>query len=388
MENILQNKFEELFKLKPEVVASAPGRLNFIGEHVDYCAGLVLPFAIDYRTQVVISRRTDNKIAIYSMQMPGKILEIDIEKWNSYQGNKNWSSYVIGSIWALGLFENVNFTGLNLVIDGNVPLGAGLSSSAALEAAVVLALNTLFELQFSLKQLALIAQKGENEFVGVPCGIMDQSISLMAKANTALLLDCKDLSTSYVSLEFENADLELLAVDTMAHHSLADGGYANRRRSVENAAAVLDINTLREITLNDYLSHRNKLDLETFQRGLHVVSEIQRVLEMVESLKNNNWSKVGELLTQSHNSLRDLYEVSCPELNCVVDIALTNRALGARMVGGGFGGSAIVLVAKSQVENIKNEIFKAFKNNNFLTPRFFSTQSSRGAEIEFSSALN
>jgi galactokinase len=359
----------------PDVIASAPGRVNLIGEHIDYSHGFVLPFAISFRTTAHIRRRDDQVIRIRSKQQIDEEISSSIaDLAPGAQGG--WERYVLGVMWALGINK-----GVDIEIDGEVPLGAGLSSSAALECAVATGLNDLFSLGLDNKQLALLAQKAENEYVGVPCGIMDQSVSIMAEAGSALLLDCRDLSTTLVPFDLGASGLELLIIDTQAHHALVDGEYAKRRQACESACAKLHISSLRDIEMSALVAKRELLSVEEFKRAHHAVSEMARTLEAVVVLKRQDFVALGSLITQSHNSLRDDYEVSCPELNCAVDTALAYGALGARMIGGGFGGSAIALAEQGQIQAIKSAIAGAFESAQFAAPRFFTSLPSQGAKV-------
>ena len=361
--------------LTPDVIASAPGRVNLIGEHIDYSQGFVLPFAITYRTTAQIRRREDQLIRIRSKQQIDDVITSSIADLTpGAQGG--WERYVLGVIWALGISD-----GVDIEIDGDVPLGAGLSSSAALECAVATGLNELFSLGLDNKQLALLAQKAENEYVGVPCGIMDQSVSIMAEAGSAFLLDCRDLSTTLVPFDLGASGLELLIIDTQAHHALVDGEYAKRRQACESACSKLHISSLRDIEMSALVAQRELLTVEEFKRAHHAVSEMARTLEAVDVLQRKDFVALGSLVTQSHVSLRDDYEVSCPELNCAVDVALARGALGARMVGGGFGGSAIALAEQGQIQEIKSAIADAFKSAQYAEPRFFTSLPSKGAQL-------
>ena len=374
MSNI-DKAFVETFGHTPSIIAAAPGRVNLIGEHIDYSDGFVLPFAINDRTYAAVRIRDDKKVRIVSAQRRRKIIEVHLDSVKP--GLKGeWERYPLSVIWALGINQ-----GVDIMIDGNVPLGAGLSSSAALECSVATALNHLFSLGFSLQDLARLTQKGENEYVGVPCGIMDQSVSLMAQIGSALLLDCRDLSTRNVSFDVASSGLELLIIDTQAHHSLTDGGYAERRASCESATAKLGIQSLRDLSLEQLLQSRSLLTNTEFIRVQHAVTEMVRVLNAVLALENKDFKQLGELLNQSHASLRDDYTVSCPELNVAVDASLTAGALGARMVGGGFGGSAIALIHVSKTKATIEAVEKAFMENAFKAPRFFTSLPSQGAEI-------
>ena len=373
----LANTFTALFSGNPEIVCEAPGRVNLIGEHVDYCDGFVLPFAISDRTYAVIKRRPDRKIRISSMQRPNEIFETSLDELQP-SGEGNWERYICGVIWAFG--DRIT-SGLEILVDGHVALGAGLSSSAALECSVAFGLDQLFETRFSLAQLAKLAQRAENDFVGMPCGIMDQSVSLMAKAGNALLLDCRDLSTEQIPLDLASAGLELLIIDTQAHHALVDGGYAERRASCESAAAKLGIKALRDCSISQLEGSRSTLTELEYMRAEHIVNDIERVHECVDRLKNNDFTAVGNILTKSHASLRDLFEISCPELNLAVDAALKNSSLGGRMIGGGFGGSAIALFKVADIPQAKRAIAEAFKEAGFTEPRFFTSLPSAGASV-------
>jgi galactokinase len=361
--------------LSPDVITSAPGRVNLIGEHIDYSEGFVLPFAISYRTTAQLRLRDDQMIRLRSKQRMDDVITTSISDL-APESQGGWERYVLGVIWALGLSK-----GVDIEIDGEVPLGAGLSSSAALECAVATGLNELFSLGLDKKQLALLTQKAENQYVGVPCGIMDQSVSLMAEAGSALLLDCRDLSTSLVPFDLGASGLELLIIDTQAHHALVDGEYAKRRQACESACVKLGISSLREIDLTSLLANRDQLTKEELMRAHHAVSEMARTLAAVDVLKRKDFVALGALINRSHISLRDDYEISCPELNCAVDVALTHGAFGARMIGGGFGGSAIALAQKGQIQEIKNAITAGFKSAGYTEPRFFTSLPSEGAKV-------
>ena len=366
--------FQSIFGSDPDVVAAAPGRINLIGEHIDYSDGFVLPFAISSRTTVAIKKRNDQKIRLASAQRHSTIFESRIDQLHPGDPGK-WERYPLGVIWALGIKD-----GLDIFVDGRVPLGAGLSSSAALECSVAVALNYLFDLKLTNTDLAKLTQKAENDFVGMPCGIMDQSISLMGQAGHALLLDCRDLSTKLIPIDLAASDLELLIIDTQAHHSLVDGGYAERRGNCESAAAKLG-KSMRELNLAELESGKSKLTEVEYRRARHAVTEIARVLECVKALEEKDFALVGKLLNSSHQSLRDDYNVSCPELDLAVETSNKSGALGARMVGGGFGGSAIALLKRSDIQSAKDAITKAFALNGFKAPRFFESLPSDGAQV-------
>jgi len=371
----IQEKFLEIFGEEPDLIAAAPGRVNLIGEHIDYSEGFVLPFAIKDRTTAAIRKRDDSTVRIASAQRRNKVVTVDIN--NVKPGLKGeWERYALAVLWSMGVK-----TGVDLLIDGHVPLGAGLSSSAALECSVATAVNHLFDMGFSLEDLARLTQKAENQYVGVPCGIMDQSVSLMATVGSALLLDCRDLSTRNIPFDVASSGLELLIIDTQAHHALTDGGYAERRASCESVAAKLAIKSMRELSMAQLDAGKELLTPVEYVRARHAVSEMQRVLDCVEALSKSDFVKVGELINQSHASLRDDYTVSCPELDTTVDTSLAAGALGARMVGGGFGGSAIALIQASKTTETIRAVEKAFANKKFKAPRFFTSLPSQGAEV-------
>ena len=371
----LASKFQEVFGTLPDVIASAPGRVNLIGEHVDFLDGFVLPFAISDATTVAIAKNSSNKIRCASIQKKGAVSTIDCANIAPKSGEA-WTRYPIGVLWSLGIE-----TGIDILVDGQVPLGAGLSSSAALECAVATAINELFNLGLTLPELARAAQRAENIYVGMPCGIMDQSVSLMATEGNALLLDTRDLSIEQIPFNIAPLGLELLVIDTQVHHALVDGGYAERRASCEKAIADLGITSLRDISISEFVARKPELDEKTYLRAFHGVTEMQRVLDAVALLKAGDFVGFGEIVTAAHISLRDNYTVSCPELNLAVDTALKFGALGSRMIGGGFGGSAIALIKAKDSELIKSEIKNGFMKARFKSPRFFSALPSAGAQI-------
>jgi galactokinase len=312
-------------------------------------------------------------VRIASHQRKEKIFSIDIH--DVKPGSKgDWEKYVLGVLWSLGIT-----TGVDILVDGSVPAGAGLSSSAALECSVAVGLNELFSLNKSLEDLARATQKAENDYVGMPCGIMDQSVSLMGKVGAALLLDCQDLTTESVPFNVADAGLELLIIDTQAHHALVDGGYAERRAACESVAAKLNIPSMRHLTLEELQANREKITETEFIRARHAVTEIARVLAAVTALRASDFETLGELINQSHTSLRDDYAVSCPELDLAVAASLEAGAIGSRMVGGGFGGSAIALIKAQDVAKTREAVTAAFESRGFKRPRFFTSLPSAGA---------
>jgi galactokinase len=375
--SLIEEKFFETYGEEPDLTAAAPGRVNLIGEHIDYSEGFVLPFAINDRTMTAVRMRDDSTVRVASVQRRNTIVTVDIR--DVKPGLKgDWERYVLGVLWSMGIT-----TGVDLLIDGRVPLGAGLSSSAALECSVATAMNHLFDLGFSLEQLARLTQRAENEYVGVPCGIMDQSVSLMATNGFVLLLDCRDLSTRNIPFDVAVHGLELLIIDTQAQHALIDGGYAERRASCKSVTSTLNVKSMRDVTLNQLDSYRNQLTNTDYLRARHAVTEMKRVLDCVDALSNADFIKVGHLINESHISLRDDYSVSCPELDTAVEASLLAGALGSRMVGGGFGGSAIALIQASKTAETVHAVERAFVDKKFKPPRFFTSLPSQGAELLF-----
>jgi len=372
----LESAFQELFGRKAEVLAEAPGRVNLIGEHIDYSEGFVLPFAIADRTYAAIARNNDGLVRIASQQRKNRIFTIDINDVKPGSAG-DWEKYVLGVIWTLDIS-----TGVDILVDGHVPSGAGLSSSAALECSVAVGLNALFSLGKSLEDLARATQKAENDYVGMPCGIMDQSVSLMGREGSALLLDCRDLSTESVPFDVASQGLELLIIDTQAHHALVDGGYAERRASCESVAAKFSIPSMRNLSMEVLDSRKSEITDIEYIRARHAVTEIARVKDAVAALKASDFTTLGRLINESHISLRDDYTVSCPELDAAVDTSLEAGALGSRMVGGGFGGSAIALIKADQIDSVKEAIKKSYAAKGFKAPRFFTSLPSAGASAQ------
>jgi galactokinase len=371
--------FEESFGRASAGVWSAPGRVNLIGEHTDYNLGFVLPFAINRRTVVALGLRDDAVIRVAS-EFADEVAEIAIADL-SPERLAGWSAYPLGVAWALGEFgaDLAAVPGVDLYIASTVPVGAGLSSSAAIESAVAVALNDVWRLGFDRQTLAKVGQLAENKAVGAPTGIMDQSASLLGQEDHAVFLDCRSLDSSLVPLGFAEAGLELLIIDTGVSHSHATGGYAARRASCEEGARVLGVDSLRDLAVDDLVRARELLDDETFRRVRHVVTENQRVLDTVIALRETGPHAIGDLLDASHISMRDDFEISVPELDLAVEVAQANGALGARMTGGGFGGAAIALVPSEGISRIQVAIDGAFAEHGFGQPTMFTVTAAAGA---------
>jgi galactokinase len=372
--------FEAITGRAPDGLWSAPGRVNLIGEHTDYNAGFVLPFAIDRRTLVAAGAREDAVLRVAST-FSDQVIEVPLAELDSVRGQADWAGYPLGVAWALGRSgaDLAAVPGLDLVIDSNVPVGAGLSSSAAIECAVALALDELWRLGMSRPALARVGQLAENEYVGAPTGIMDQSASLLGVRDAAVFLDCRSLESEVVPLGLEAAGLAVLVMDTGVSHSHATGGYGDRRAACEAGAAALGVPALRDLTVDDLPRAREALDDVTFRRVRHVVTENARVLDVVRTLREDGPTAIGALLDASHASLRDDFEVSVPELDLAVETAREHGALGARMTGGGFGGAAIALAPVDAISRIQVAVDGAFAEHGFSAPEVYPVRPSDGA---------
>lgn len=371
--------FQELFGRAPDGLWSAPGRVNLIGEHTDYNDGFVLPFAIDRRTVAALAVRDDRMLRVAS-GFADELVELDLATL-APEVLDGWSAYPLGVAWALGeLGADLDAVpGVDIFLDSDVPVGAGLSSSAAIECAVSLALNDVWRLGFDRTLLARAGQLAENTAVGAPTGIMDQTASLFGEAGAAVFLDCRSLESRLVKLGLADAGLSLVVMDTATSHNLADGGYQNRRASCELAARTLGIASLRDLDIAGLAHAREVLDDTTFRRVRHVVTENQRVLDTVRLLTEYGPRAIGDLLDASHRSLRDDFEVSTPELDLAVETALASGALGARMTGGGFGGAAIALIPQSEESLLRVAIDGAFAEHGYGQPDIFRVNASVGA---------
>jgi galactokinase len=368
--------FAERTGRAPEGVWAAPGRVNLIGEHTDYNDGFVLPAAIDRLVLAAAGRRDGGRLRLWSLQ---ERQPADLELAEVGPGRVDgWAAYPAGVAWALGQ-AGVELGGADVVVDGDVPAGSGLSSSAALECATAIALADLHGAQLDRATLAGLARRAENEVVGVPSGVMDQMISMLGRVGHALFLDTRSLATEQVPLPLAAAGLCLVVVDTKAGHRLVDGAYADRRTACQAAAATLGVPALRDATPEQVETAAAALGDPGLRRARHVVTENARVLEAVELLRSGDLDRLGPLLAASHASLRDDYEVSSPELDTAVQAAVDAGAVGARMTGAGFGGSALALVPAGLVERVADQARDAFAAAGFSTPEVGAVVPSDGA---------
>jgi galactokinase len=374
-----RSAFADTFGGQPDGVWAAPGRVNVIGEHTDYNAGFVLPVALPHTTRAAVARRTDGRIAFASLQGDGGVVELGSGELAPGRPG-DWAGYPAGVVWALG--DRVD-DGLSVLVDTDVPVGAGLSSSAALTCSVALALRDLVAPELDGPALVELARRAENEFVGAPTGILDQSASVLCTEGHALFLDTRDRTGEQVPLDLVAAGLALIVVDSGVTHEHAGGGYGDRRRECEEAARRLGVDFLREIEdvggLDALADGSDEGDV-LFRRARHIVTENARVLEVVATLRAGADPRaIGPVLTAGHESLRDDFEISVPLLDAIVEASVGAGAHGARMVGGGFGGSAIALVEADRIDAVVAAVTERFGQEGRPQPRHFTVVPSAGA---------
>ncbi len=369
----------ETFNVEGTVVAAAPGRVNLIGEHIDYCDGFVLPLAIE-RYVVIAARANESSIARISTEGQDPI-EIDLTQKQEISDIK-WSNYLRGVIQGF-LDRGDRIPGFDAYIVSSVPLGAGLSSSAALECCFATLIEGLVDTVLRTSEKALLAQKAEHDFAGVPCGIMDQFASAFGKKDQLILIDCQTGDPEMVP--FSDQSLSIIVSNTCVSHDLSDGGYATRRKATEDGLAIIGKKSWRDVTMEEVLAKKEELGDVIFRRSRHVVSEIQRTQDAVKDFKVNDFSQIGKLMAGSHASLRDDFEVSCDELDLMVkiatDIGFEGGVLGARMTGGGFGGSTVTLCRTSDAEAIAKQLHEQYLEKTGITPLIFATRPAQGAHL-------
>ncbi|WP_456284244.1 galactokinase [Microbacterium sp. JZ101] len=377
---------------EPVGVWSAPGRANLIGEHTDYNEGFVLPFAIEHRTYAAVGMRGDRILRVVStldrvpfeLSIDALAATFDGAAGHAVQSGSvpEWAAYPLGVAWAALAATGRSASdvgGLDIALASDVPVGAGLSSSAAIEGATASALSDLWELGLDGLSIAKIGRTAENEAVGAPTGIMDQVSSTLGRPDAATFLDCRTLATESVDLGFAREGLALLVIDTQVTHAHSTGGYRERRASCEKGAADMGVPSLRDLSVDDLARAEETLDEVTFRRVRHIVTENQRVLDTVATLRSAGPRAIGDLLVASHASMRDDFEISVPELDTAVEAALAAGAIGARMTGGGFGGAAIALVDADRVDVVAEAARAAFAERGFRAPHTFTVTPSEGA---------
>jgi galactokinase len=374
-----RTELKSTFGVESTFVAAAPGRVNLIGEHIDYCDGFVLPLAIE-RYVVVAARPNDSQTAriVTTGEAPVEINLANEQK----VGEPKWSNYLRGIIRG---FQDLHYRlpGFDAAIISSVPLGAGLSSSAALECAFATLLEGLVDTVLPTADKALLAQKAEHDFAGVPCGIMDQFASAFGMKDKLILIDCRTGEPEMVP--FSDPSLSIIVANTNVSHDLSDGGYGARRKDTKDGLALTGKESWRDVTMKDVYAAQEKMGDRIFRRSRHVVTEIARTIEAVEAFKSGDFSNIGALMEGSHRSLRDDFEVSCDELDLMValaqEIGFEGGVLGARMTGGGFGGSTVTLCRSVDAEDIARRMHERYLAETDIEPLLFITRPAAGAHL-------
>jgi galactokinase len=380
--NKLSDAFRATYNQTPAHIVRAPGRVNLIGDHTDYNDGFVLPMAIDRWVWIALAPRKDRKIQLRSLDM-GATITFDLDRLE--QPSEDWSAYVEGVAWALmqgggfqkgGLQKGMDLCGWQGVLLGEVPMGAGLSSSAALEMAVARAFCAVMEMPWKPRAMALAGQRAENDWVGMNCGIMDQLISAAGQAGHALCIDCRSLDYEAVDLP---PDTAVVVLDTTTQRGLVDSAYNQRRSQCDIGAAHFGVAKLRDVTPEMAATGMGRLDGEIQRRVRHVVSENQRVLEAANAMRAGDAETLGEIMIASHASLRDDFEVSSPALDQMVESALASEGcLGARLTGAGFGGCAVAVIRAEALEAFTQAVAEAYEKRSGIRPRIYPCRGSNG----------
>jgi galactokinase len=373
-------QFARRFGRPPQWIAAAPGRVNLIGEHTDYNDGFVLPMAIERWTVLAAASDPGRKVTIFSQALNSSVV---IDPTQPIQrGDPRWANYVRGVLAGFQRLAKVP-AGYTALMNSTVPLGSGLSSSAALEVATATLLEAITGTHLDPVDKALLCQQAEHDYAGVPCGIMDQFTSALAREGQLLLLDCRSRSVELVPMS--DPTLAVLIINTNVRHELAGGEYARRRAQCEAATKTLGISSLREAKPGQLAAAKGRMDPVVFRRAHHVITEIERTVAAARAMLASDWSKVGELMYASHRSLRDDYEVSCSELDAVVEIAQSigpaGGVIGCRMTGGGFGGCAVSLVRAAQVDPIVKQLSEAYRVTTNIDATMFVSRPANGAAV-------
>jgi galactokinase len=376
-------QFAKINRQQPSWIAAAPGRVNVIGEHTDYNDGFVFPMAIERYTVIAAAPLEGKTSRIQLRSTSGEgVAEIDLSQTLHPAKKGTWYNYPLGVIAGFQS-RGIKLPAFQALIHSTVPLGGGLSSSAALEVATATLLETITGQKLDPVEKALLSQKAEHEYAGMPCGIMDQFISVMGKKDHLLLLDCRSRKTELIPMT--DPSIELLITNTNVKHELTGGEYAKRRSQCEEAARVLKVKSLRDADASMLEAAKPKMDETVFRRARHVISEIERTVHAAEGVRASNWPTVGQLMYASHFSLRDDYEVGCPELDAVVDIAQSigpkGGVHGCRMTGGGFGGCTVALVQSDQVKSISDRIATEYEKRTKIKPTIFVSRPAAGATV-------
>ncbi|CAE6911432.1 Catalyzes the transfer of the gamma-phosphate of ATP to D-galactose to form alpha-D-galactose-1-phosphate (Gal-1-P) [Vibrio sp. B1FLJ16] len=382
MSDLIQNvktSFEQVLGYAPSHIIQAPGRVNLIGEHTDYNDGFVLPCAINYQTVVAAARREDNLIRVVSVDYDNAVDEFDITQDIAFLENKMWANYIRGVVKCL-LARGYQFSGADISVSGNVPQGAGLSSSAALEVVIGQTFKVLFNLEISQAEIALNGQQAENEFVGCNCGIMDQMISAEGRENHAMLLDCRSLETEAVSMP---EDMAVVIINSNKKRGLVDSEYNTRREQCEEAARIFGVKALRDVTIEQFNDKASQLDEMVAKRARHVITENDRTVEAAQALRANDMKRMGELMAASHASMRDDFEITVKEIDTLVEMVkeVIGDKGGVRMTGGGFGGCIVALVPPTLVEEVKAVVEAKYETATGLKESIYVCQAKEGAGL-------
>jgi len=377
-------KFQQHYGRAPRWIAAAPGRVNIIGEHTDYNDGFVFPMAIERYTVIAADRpaRAGENQVNWHCARTNQSASFPLTQPVPKAEPKHWTNYIRG-VFAGFQHRGIDTGPLDALMTSNVPLGGGLSSSAALEVSTATLIETVTGQKLDPVEKALLCQKAEHDYAGMPCGIMDQFISALGQKDKILLLDCRSRKTELVPIS--DPEIEVLIINTNVKHELTGGGYAQRRRQCEEAARILGVPALRDATADLLEQNKAKLDPVVFRRAAHVISEIERTVHAAAGIRVSNWPAVGALMYASHRSLRDDYEVSCEELDVVVDIAQEIGAdggvIGCRMTGGGFGGCAVALVKADKVQAIASRIAETYEQRTRIKSSLFVSRPAAGATV-------
>jgi galactokinase len=372
--------FVKCFGREPRWLVAAPGRVNLIGEHTDYNDGFVLPMAIERYTVIAADRHPGANVTVHS-ETTGETAEFGVRSPVT-RGDPPWSNYVRGVVAGFQ-WRGIKVPGFDAVIESSLPYGGGLASSAALEVATATALEAMCGTKLDPLEKALLCQRAEHEFAGVPCGLMDQFTSILGKKDEALLLDCRSRQTTPVKMK--DPGVTVLVINTNVRHRLAEGEYARRRQQCEAAARALNVMTLREATMAGLNSARKGMDPVVFRRARHVITENERTLLAARAIQAGDWPTMGKLMYDSHASLRDDYEVSCRELDIVVEIAgklgPKQGVIGCRMTGAGFGGCAVSLVKTDAVRVLTRTMAEMYEKETESEPAMFWSRPAAGARL-------
>ncbi|MEZ8823538.1 galactokinase [Vibrio amylolyticus] len=371
--------FNDVLNYAPTHIVQAPGRVNLIGEHTDYNDGFVLPCAINYQTVVAAAKRDDNIVRVISVDYDNASDEFDVTTEIDFLQDKMWANYIRGVVKYLRE-RGFEFKGADISVSGNVPQGAGLSSSAALEVVIGQTFKELYQLDISQAEIALNGQQAENEFVGCNCGIMDQMVSAEGQENHAMLLDCRSLETTAVSMPEE---MVVVIINSNKQRGLVDSEYNTRREQCEQAARQFNVKALRDVTLEQFNAHVDQLDETVAKRARHVISENARTLEAAKALASGDIKRMGVLMQESHASMRDDFEITVKEIDLLVEIVkeVLGEEGGVRMTGGGFGGCAVALVPPAKVEEVKQAIENQYQAATGLKESIYVCQAVRGAGL-------